>query len=180
MLKVYLWKKYWYDKMVMNYGISAYTSYNIIKVFQSLFDACSRREYGKEKDSTVVIAIGINDCSINMKTKKPRVDKEQFTNNINIIIDKCKEEILIKKVVFVGNINVNEKIINNANDWEFFFYNNDIEIYNSIIRNLCNKNGIEYIDLYWLMNNDDLEDWLHPNTKWHIKIFERVRDYLTK
>jgi len=178
MLKLYLWKKYWYDKMLMNYGISAYTSYNIITVFQYLFDACSRREYGKEKDSIVIIAIGINDCSINMKTKKLRVDKEQFINNINIIIDKCKKEKLIKKAVFVGNINVNEKIINNANDWEFFFYNNDIEIYNSIIKKLCNKNGIEYIDLYWLMENDDLEDGLHPNSKWHTKIFEKVKKYL--
>jgi hypothetical protein len=33
--------------------------------------------------------------------------------------------------------------------------------------------------VFWLMENDDLEDGIHPNTKWHTKIFKRVKNYLT-
>ena len=179
MLKVDLWKKYWYGKMLMNYWIEGYTSCNIITVFQHFFDACSRMEDWKEEKSIVVIAVWINDCSIDLITKKPRVNKEYFEKNINILINKCKEEKLINKVWFIGNTNVDEKIINNADGWEFLFYNSDIEIYNGIVKKICNKNDIEYIDVFWLMKNDDLEDGIHPNTKWHTKIFKRVKNYLT-
>lgn len=177
MLKIHLWKKYWYDKMLMNFWISAYTSYNILTVFQYYFDWCSRREFWKEKDSTVVIEIWINDCSIDKITKEPRVNKKYFRKNINIIIDKCKKERLVKRIIFVTNTNVDEKVVNNTDDGDFLFYNKDINIYNDIIKEICTANNLEYIDLFWLMDKDDLEDWLHPNTKWHTKIFEKVKKY---
>jgi len=53
----------------MNYWVSAYTSYNILKVFQYFFDWCSRREYWKEKDSTIVIAIYKRSCQDIWKNK---------------------------------------------------------------------------------------------------------------
>lgn len=179
-LKMYLWKKYWYEKMVMNFWIASYTSDNIVKYFQSFFEWCSKREEWKEKESIVIIAIWINDCSIDRINKIPRVNKEQFTKNINEIIDKCKNEELIKKIIFVSNINVDEKVSNDIWSWDFLYYNKNIELYNGIINDLCNKNKIEYIDLYWIMDLDDFEDWLHPNSKWHIKIFEKVKNYLDK
>lgn len=180
MLKVDFWKKSWYDNIVMNYWISSYTTDNILKVFQSFFDWCSRREAWKEKDSTIIIAIWINDCSINKNTNTPRVNKENFNENINKIISKCKFDNLINRVIFVTSINVNEKVINNDEEWDFLFYNSEIKKYNDIIKKVCNYNKVEFIDLFWLMNNYDLEDWLHPNTKWHIKMFEEVRNYLVK
>ncbi len=178
-LKTYFWKKSWYDIIVMNYWISAYTSDNILKIFQSFFDWCSRREKWKEKESTIMVAIWINDCSINKNTNLPRVNKEKFEEKLNNILDKCKKDELIKKVVFVSNINVNEEIINN-DDWDFLFFNDEIKKYNSVIKTLCDKEKIDYIDLFWIINNDELEDWLHPNNKWHQKIFEKIRDFLEK
>ncbi len=178
-LKIDLWKKYWYNKMLMNYWVSAYTSNNIIKVFQPFFDGCSRREPWKEKESTVVIAIWINDCCIDTITNEPRVNKEQFRKNIKEIINICKSDNLIKKVVFIGNTNIDEKVVNNDERWDFLFFNSEIKKYNEIIKENCNKNNLDFIDLFWLMEDDDLEDWLHPNTKWHEKIFDRVRNFIT-
>lgn len=178
MLKVNLWKQYWYEKMVMNYWVAAYTSENIVNIFQSYFDWCSRREVWKEKDSTVIIGIWINDCSINNITNQPRINKEEFTKNITKIIGKCKNDELINRIIFITNINIYEKVVNNYEEWNFLFFNEKIEKYNTIIKNLCIQNNIESIDLYWIMNKDDLEDWLHPNTKWHTKIFKKVEQYL--
>ena len=131
----------------------------------------------KKKESTVVIAIWINDCSIDNKNKQPRVNKEDFVKNIKEIVNKCRDDELITRVIFMSNINVNEEIINNADDCEFLFYNKDIKVYNNLLKDICIENNIEYIDKFWIMNNDDLEDWLHPNTKWHTKIFEKMKDY---
>ncbi len=178
MLKVDLWKKFWYDKMVMNYWIASYTSENVLKVFQPFFDWCSRREIWEEKDSIVIIAIWINDCCIDTITNGPRINKEQFRKNIQEIINRYKNDELIKKVIFVGNINVDEKVVNNDKRGDFLFFNSDIEKYNEIIKENCKQNNLDFIDLFWLMENEDLEDWLHPNTKWHEKIFNEVKKFL--
>ncbi len=177
-LKTYLWKNYGYDYMLINYWVSAYTSENILKIFQHFFDACSRREPWKEKESMIVIAIGINDCSIIKSTWKPRVSKEQFSMNIESIIKQCKQDKLIQRIILVSNINVDEDVINSDVEWEHLFLNKNIQEYNSILQNACKQNNLEFIDMFWIMEKDDLEDWLHPNTKWHRKMFEKVRIYL--
>jgi len=165
--------------MVMNYWIASYTSANIVKVFKSFFDWCSRRDPWKEKESIVICTIWINDCSVNKKTKLSRVSKEEFEKNLNVILENVKNDDLIKKLIFVLNINVDEDVIN-SDDWDFFFFNSEIIKYNNIIKNFCKKNNLAYIDLFWIMEKDDLEDWLHPNNKWHQKIFEKVREFLEK
>ncbi len=177
-LKIDLWKKYWYEKMLMNYWVSAYTSDNVLKVFQSFFDGCSRRKIWKEKDSMVLVAIWINDCSISKETKNPQVNRGQFERNIKEIIDICNRDELIKKLVFVGNINVDEEVVNNDEEWDFLFYNSEIEKYNRIIKRVCDENGLDFIDLFWIMDSGDLEDWLHPNGGGHEKIFCEVKRFL--
>ncbi len=178
MLKIHFWEKFWYDQMVMNYWISAYTSKNVLDVFQNFFDGCSRREPWKENESAVIIAIWMNDCSIEKDAKLQRVWIEDFRKNIESIILKCREDALITKVIFVWNINVDEEAINSGDDCENYFYNSEVIKYNATIKELAAKNNFWYIDVFWLMNNEDLEDWLHPNTVWHTKIFEKVRNYL--
>lgn len=179
MLKTFFWKKNWYEKMVMNYWISAYTSDNVLKVFDSFFNWVSKRESGKEKESIVVIAIGINDCSFNRVDNQARVWEIRFRKNIESLIYKCKSNSLVKEVVFIGNINVDEGRIND-NEGDNLFYNKEIEKYNKILQDQCLDNKIKYIDVFWIMEMEDLEDWLHPTTKWHEKIFERVKEYLDK
>lgn len=163
--------------MVMNCGIFSYTSDNILMFFDYFFDWVSRRELWKEKESIIVIAIWINDVSVDKITKLPRVDKDQFIRNINAIIQKCNNENLIKKIIFITNINIDEEIVNNDIEWNFLFYNSEIEKYNNILKSIWLLNSIDCIDLFWKITFDDLEDWLHPNSKWHLKIFNIVCDY---
>ena len=177
-LKIDYWKKYWYEKIVMNYGISAYTSENLVNCFDSFFSAVSKREPGKEKESIVVFAIGINDSSEVISTWDKRVSIDRFRENIQTLINKCQSEVLIRNVVCVWNINVNESVINNSEDGEHHFYNKDIQEYNSVLKKLAEKTTCSYIDLFWLMENDDLEDGLHPNANGHKKICEVIKRYL--
>lgn len=164
----------------MNYWISAYTSENLVSCFDSFFSAVSKREPGKEKESIVVFAIGINDSAEFRNTGDKIVDIDSFRKNIQTLINKCQSEKLIQNVIFVGNINVDEMVANGEykDGAEKYFYNSEIEKYNSIIKELAEKTTCSYIDLFWLMDTDDLEDWLHPNLKWHKKIYEVVKEYL--
>ena len=180
-LKVDYWKQYWYEKMVFNYGISAYTSDNLINCFDSFFNAISKREQWKEKESVIIFAIWINDSAEIITDRTKRVDIESFSKNIKELIKKCQTEKLIQNVIFIGNINVDEEIINNPiNPWsDHFFYNKDIQEYNKVIQECAKETTCWYIDMFWIMDSDDLEDWLHPNVKGHSKIYKKVSEYLS-
>lgn len=179
-LKADYMKNYSYDRMVMNYGISAYTSDNLVNCFDSFFNAVSRREPWKEKESIVIFTIGINDSAETIHTWEKRVNIEKFEKNIKTLIEKCQQEKLIHNVIFLGNINVDEAVINDAeNEWnEHFFYNKEIEKYNSVIKRVTEDTTCSYLELFWLMKPEDLEDGLHPNSQGHRKIYEKVKEYL--
>lgn len=180
-LKAEYMKEYSYDRMVMNYGISAYTSENLISCFDSFFNAVSRREPWKEKESIVIFAIGINDSAENIETWEKRVTLQKFEENIKMLIEKCRREELIQNVIFLGNVNVDEVVINDEENQgsEHFFYNDEIQKYNSVIKKLAENTTCSYLELFWLMKPEDLEDGLHPNSQGHKKIYKAVREYLT-
>jgi lysophospholipase L1-like esterase len=177
-LKAEYMKEYSYDRMLMNYGISAYTSDNFVNCFENFFQAVSRREPGKEKESIVIFAIGINDSSENRETWEKKVNIEKFEENIKMLIEKCQQEELIQNVIFLGNINVDESVINTVEDGEYSFFNNEIQKYNSVLKKLAEDTTCSYLELFWLMKPEDLEDGLHPNTQGHKKMYERVKEYL--
>lgn len=177
-LKTAYMKEYGYERMVMNYGISAYSSENLVNSYDSFFNAVSRREAGKEKISTVIFAIGINDSAEIIHSWKKKVDLKKFEENIQLLIEKAQKEELIERVVFLWNINVDESVINSFLDGEMYFYNREIQKYNDILKNLTENNNCEYVELFWLMNLEDLEDGLHPNANGHKKIYEKMKEYL--
>jgi len=51
-------------------------------------------------------------------------------------------------------------------------------LYNNKIKEICEKNNLRYIDLSDLMENSDFEDGLHPNSKGHEKIFQKIKEFL--
>ena len=59
------------------------------------------------------------------------------------------------------------------------YTNENIQKYTKIMEDVCKENGVLFMDIKPL-NNDDFDDGLHPNTEGHRKIFEQVKDFLTK
>jgi len=60
------------------------------------------------------------------------------------------------------------------------YKNKDVIEYSQIIKEFCDKNNLPFIDIYDILNMDDLEDGLHPNSIGHEKIFQKVKDFLIK
>lgn len=181
-LKIDYWKQFGYEKMIFNTWVSSYTSENVVTHFNSFFQAVSKRELWKEKDTIVIFAIWINDGSEDIETFSRRVSIDDFEHNIKILVEKCQSEILIENVIFLSATNVDENKINDVNNpWaEHFFYNDTIKEYNKILSNVATESTYSYIDMFWIMKPEDLEDGLHPNSKWHEKIYKKVLEFLEK
>lgn len=179
-LKIDFWKRFWYEKIVFNYWISAYTSEHLVQFFDWFFNAVSKREIWKEKESVIILAIWINDSSEKIWTGEKWVSISKFKENIELLIQKCKSEKYIKDVFFLGNINVDEWVRNDISnpDIEKFFYNSEIQQYNAILKELAEEASYHYLELHWCMENDDLSDGLHPNSQWHEKIYKKIVNFL--
>jgi len=60
---------------------------------------------------------------------------------------------------------------------DFYYTNENIKKYSEIMKDVCQRNNILFLDV-GLLNNKDFDDGLHPNATGHEKIFIKVRDFL--
>ena len=172
-LKIYFWKK-WSNNEVANLWISWDTTRDLIKRYE-VFKNSYIEKY--QNISTIIFSIWINDSYL-FEDWKNQVDINDFKNNLEKLIRLSKNNKLVNRVIFLSNINVDESRTCPVSWKNIFYKNEEIKKYNEIIKKVCKENEIDFIDLFWIMENSDLEDWIHPNAKWHIKIFEKVRNYL--
>ncbi len=55
------------------------------------------------------------------------------------------------------------------------YINQNIKYFNAAIKNFCEENKAEFISMDGIIDNVDIDDVLHPNTKGHKKIFDKIR-----
>ncbi len=160
---------------VYNLSIDGDDSKNLLKRLES---EIRHRIWGNEK-VIIIFAIGINDSQIGNIGIVP----EKFRKNIQKLI-KISEK-YSSKIIFIGLTPVDEsKTCPISCDKNMFYKNERIEKYDGIIKSICEKNDIYFIDMLGEFNKIDykklLEDGLHPNAEGHKKMFEIVRDFLAK
>jgi len=136
------------------------------------------RQRTKDKEETkIIVAVGINDSQIG----SVGISIEKFEKNINLLIKIASKH--SSKIVFIGLSPVDE-LKTNPIPWDkkMFYKNKRIKKYDNIIKSICQKNNIYFIDILdelWRLDYKKmLEDGLHPNSEGHKKIFEIVRDFL--
>jgi len=154
---------------VYNLGISGETTEDLLI---RLKNECEARCPG-----IVIIGIGSNDLSYRNELKKYLVSPDNFYENLK----KFKKivNLFTKKLIFIGLTMVDEsKTLPVPFGEKPFFRNDNIEKYNKIIKNFCMENNLPFIEMYDLIEKEDLEDGLHPNSVGHKKIFQKVKDFL--
>ncbi len=157
------------DNIIYNLGISGDNTDDLLK----RFDAEART-----RDPEIIIfTIGINDSSYRESLKGNKTDFKKFNKNLKVLLNKAK--IFTDKVIFIGITRVDEnKTAPLPWNTDASYKNKDIQEYNKAIKGLCEKNNLPFIDMYDLLNKEDLEDGLHPNSSGHEKMFQRVKDFL--
>lgn len=172
-LKIKLWEN---DIDVSNCAISAYTSRDVLNIFEPFFNAYSNRAEWKEKETIVIFAIWTNDSSF--RGGGYYVEKDEFKWNLIKLASICRNNSLIKKLFFLTSINCDETKTTPTPWAEAYYRNIDIERYNQVIKEVSKENNLEYLDLFWVIDNSELPDWLHPDANWHKKIYDKVYDFL--
>ena len=158
---------------VYNLGRAGDTSSDLLKRFSNELKA----RYWSDPVTLIIIAVGINDSEILLKSKKNLVPKKKFVQNLEKII-KVSEE-YTDKVILIGLTPIEEKKVNPI-PWnlEKAYISKEVKIYDKIIQDFCKENNFTYIYLYDKLSFEDLVDGAHPNTKGHEIIFETVKNFL--
>ena len=175
-LKIHFQSKKYRDRFriyVNNLSVGAETTDYLLERFQNESKIRDMQDKEQGKHNIIIFAIGINDSRI----KKPKVIPKEFKKNIIELIKQAKG--FTSKIIFVG-LNRMNKTRDYSMPWvDRDVYNNkNIKEYNSIINKVCRENKINFIPIINLLDENDLEDGLHPNSRGHQKMFEKIKDFL--
>lgn len=155
-------------KEIYNQSISGGTSRTILARFES--EAKSRHA------DAIIFQTGGNDSAYKLSSNKNLVSIEEFRTNIDEILVKAKN--ITENVMFIGGKNCDESKTMPVSWIDICYTNENTKRYNQVIREVCEKHKVIFIDNFGLLDNEDFEDGLHPNANGHQKLFERVKDIL--
>lgn len=159
---------------VYNLGVSGDNTNDLLERFEN--EVKGRITEGG--DTIIIFSIGAND-SLSLKSDVA-VPIEQFKENIKKLIKKAGE--FTNEIFFVGLTKVDEsKTQPVAWDKTAYYSNDRLKEYDSALENIAKKEEeVSYLNIFDLLDEGDLEDGLHPNSKGHEKIFQEVRAFLIK
>jgi len=165
--------------LVYNLGVSGDTTEDLLERFE--FETKQRLEENEE--TIFIFAIGINDSQFIHSQNDLGYSPDQFKANIQKLINTAQK--FSSKIVFAGLTPVDEtKITPISWDIDISYKNEYIKSYNDIIKEICNKNKIYFIEIFEKLEELNyqnlLEDGVHPNSNGHKKIFEIVKDFLVE
>lgn len=171
--RVEILRKYFYAKnediSIINLGVSWDTTTDLIKRFEI--------EYQARNPEIIIFAIWINDSLILKDTNKNQVSKKDFLKNLEKL--KNTGQKYTNNLIYIGLTNTNEELLQpvprNTNK---YYYNTEIQKYSTILERFCKNNNFDFIPLFWLLEDKELEDGLHPNPDWHQKIAEKIKKHL--
>lgn len=133
---------------------------------------------GAELSRVIILAIGTNDsCYLGTKNNVA-VDQNEFQNNLSEIIKKARN--FTSEIILIGIAKGSDKdtVPLKSSTTGKCYDKENIIVYNNIIKKICEKEGVLFIDILNNMADEDFCDGLHPNSKGHQKIFEIVKDFL--
>lgn len=178
-LRKYLDKKTLSDPeayyIIYNLGVSGDTAEDLLARFD--FESKSRFHEDKEEEVITIISIGGNDAVFLNKESKLLFTPEEFSNNLQKVIDKAKD--ISKSIVLIGITPVDEEIVDPI-PWapEMSYKEENIKNFNEIVKAKSAENDILFVgldDIFSGRLKDLFEDGCHPNTEGHKLIYEKIR-----
>lgn len=136
------------------------TTANLLKRLEA---ECRSRIKQKKHESIIIISGGINDIK---SADDNRSDFKKISNGLRKNIEKLITQSLAysAKIIFIGLAPLDENLaVLNS----FHVSNHTIQLFNQEIRSICNKRGVDFIDVFALLTNkktrSHLNDGIHLN-----------------
>jgi lysophospholipase L1-like esterase len=171
-----------YMNLVYNCGVSGDTTMDLLKRFKIECRARSKgaRYYGD--DFAIVFDVGKNDSVLDRKNQIP-VPLSVFKRNLRRLVREARG--FTTNIFCMSILPVDEtKSAPRVGNKNLSYKNNRISNYNTAINEVCTDLRVSVIDVHAAFKRMDykrlLEDGLHPNSIGHKKIFNTVKDYLSK
>ncbi|HEY0907899.1 MAG TPA: GDSL-type esterase/lipase family protein [Candidatus Paceibacterota bacterium] len=161
---------------VLNLGIGGNTSADLVKRFR--FETEQRAVKGS---TFFVFSFGTNDAAVIASTKAFAVDKDSYIKNMKRAISEARA--FSQEILCLTSAPVNEAITKNTSLIGKSRINADIDAYNAALVELCESEGIDYLDINALFKREGdysrllFADGLHPVSEGHVLIFDAVRKY---
>jgi acyl-CoA thioesterase I len=157
------------DFDLYNLSISGGTTKTILDRFES--------EAKTRNADILIFQSGGNDAAYEQVEDNYQVSPSEFKENIEEIIQRAKK--ITDKIIFISFKNVDESKTMPV-PWRNIYYKNEnIKKYCEIIKDVCAEKEVLFLDIFGLLNNEDLCDGVHPDDTGHEKIFQKVKDFLT-
>lgn len=156
-------------------GIPGDTSKGVLRRIVNESNARINPDY----ETVIIVAIGINDSQIDLSNSSNKIPPKEYEENMQAIIDEINK--LNAKPIILGITPVDERVGEMSWKKGYGYTNEQVEKYNGIARKIASKNSVEFVDAYSQFKNtqgDLLLDGLHPNSKGHELIFEKVKSSL--
>lgn len=153
---------------IYNLSISGGTTETILERFES--------EAKIREADAIIFQSGGNDPYLKGKNGPNQISIDQFRQNLEEIIRKAKN--ITPNIIFIGFKNVDETKTMPVSWKDIYYVNAEIKKYDEVMKSVCQENNIPYLDIFGLLNKEDFEDGLHPNTTGHKKIFDKVKNFL--
>ena len=152
---------------VYNRGICGDTSEDLVKRFAV--------EVNSIQPDTIIFAVGINDSKYPATKEGNKIPIEDFKKNIQTLVEEAKK--YTDRIFIVGLTKVIETSIQSPSR----FSNNQIELYNNVLKELSEKNTLQFINMLQAIDiKTDLYDGLHPNAKGYDKMSNTISAILLK
>ncbi len=150
--------------IVYNLGVCGDNMNNLIKRFEA---ECNARF-----PNIIIFAIGINDAQSLKNKENPKIHLDKFEENLGLLINMAKK--YSSTIIFIGLTKIDKSKVASTQ-----YSNENIKKYDLLLKNTSDKNNLNYVYMFDLLHKKDLyNDGLHPNSKGHEKIFNKVKDYL--
>ena len=159
------------DTTIYNLGICGDTTEDVLKRIDIEAEA--------REPQIIIFAIGINDSSHITTKEHPYVDENLFLENLSILFTKASK--FTKSVIFIGLTPLDQsRTMPIPWDTTRYYDENNVKKYNTLLISFCDKHKLPFINVRDTLSIKDLSDGLHPNSKGHEKIFEKVKEFLLK
>lgn len=133
-------------------------------------------EAAARKPDMIIFATGVNDSAYRKTKAHPLVPIDAFERNIHTLIKKAGK--FTKKIIFVGIVKGSDKetIPLKASTTGKCFDKENAKIYNDIIKKVCDKEKILFVDVLDKLIDGDFCEGLHPSASGHEKIFKEAKN----
>ncbi len=152
-----------------NFGIPGDTSVDLLNRLD--------KELTEKNPNIAFVLIGANDSQYRKGglEEETLINLEDYRKNLKTISESIKK--YTSDITFISIPNMNDSITK-IWDYQYHFCNKNIEKYNNEIKKICEENDFIYINIFGLLDEDDLSDGAHPNSKGYEKIANKIYQFL--